>query len=119
MAPTRHCLTTQRPPARPRRRDGGAVFVEALVAAAIAALILAATFRGIAGGAAHERSAESRALALLVARSEMAAVGADIPISPGESAGFAGDLVWRVNLSPCGTAGGPNTAGALMKVLVN
>ena len=100
------------------RRDGGDVFIEALVATAIVAMILAATFRVITDGAARERMTEGRRLALLVAKSELAAVGADIPLAPGESAGFAGDQVWRVDISPYAAAGAANSAGALMRVQV-
>ncbi|MEO8926864.1 MAG: hypothetical protein ABI306_06840 [Caulobacteraceae bacterium] len=110
---------TQRKYLKSRRRDGGAVFVEALVATAIVAAILAATFKTIGESAARERMIESRRLALLVARSELAAVGAEIPLAPGESAGFAGDMVWRVEISSYDAAGGPNSAGALMRVQVS
>jgi hypothetical protein len=95
------------------------VFVEALVAVAIVAMILAATFRVISDGATRERMNQSRRMAVLVAQSELAAVGADIPLEPGESAGFAGALVWRVDIAPYDAAGGPNSAGALMKVRVS
>ena len=107
---------TQRRSSRPGRPDGGAVFVEALVAAAIVAMILAATLRVISDGAVRERMTENRRMALLVAKSELAAVGAEIPLEPGESAGFAGNLVWRADVSPYDGAGAPNSAGALMKV---
>ena len=110
---------TQRRSPKSGRRDRGDVFVEALVATAIVAMILAATFRVIADGAARERRTDSRRMALLVAQSEVAAVGADIPLAPGESAGFAGNLVWRVNVSPYDGAGGATAAGALMKVHVS
>lgn len=103
---------------RPGRRDGGDVFVEALVASAIVAMILAATFRVVGDGAARERMIESRRLALLVAKSELAAVGTEIPLAPGESAGFAGDQVWRVEISPYDAGGAANSAGALMRVQV-
>ncbi len=110
---------TQRRFPKTGRRDGGDVFVEALVATAIVAMILAATFHVIVEGAARERRLDSQRMALLVAKSELAAVGADIPLAPGESAGFAGNLVWRVNVSAYGGAGPPNPAGALMKVHVS
>jgi len=108
---------TQRRP-RSVRRDGGDVFVEALVASAIVAMILAATFGVITDGAARDRMIESRRLALLVAKSELAAVGAEIPLIPGESAGFAGDQVWRVDISPYDAGGAANSAGALMRIQV-
>ena len=110
---------TQRRSPKSGRRDSGSVFIEALVATAIVAMILAATFRVVADGAARERRIDARRVALLVAQSELASVGADIPLAPGESAGLAGDLVWRVNVSAYDGAGGANDAGALMKVHVS
>ncbi|MGI8841977.1 MAG: hypothetical protein ACR2F8_14530 [Caulobacteraceae bacterium] len=104
---------------RERGPDCGDVFVEALVATAIVAMVLAATFRVIADGATRERQTDARRLALLVAKSEMAEVGADIPLIPGESAGYAGGQVWRVTVAPYDGAGGANSAGALMKVHVS
>jgi len=101
------------------RRDGGAIFVEALVAAAIVGMILAATFRVVAAGAARERMAEARREALLVAQSELSAVGAEIPLSEGSTDGVAGDLVWRVDIASAGQLGDDNTAGALWRVAVS
>ena len=100
-------------------RDSGAVFVEAIVASAIVAMILAATFRVIADSAARDRMAEARRSALLVAQSELAAVGADIPLAEGRTAGLAGDLLWRVDIAPAGQLGDDNTAGALWRVAVS
>lgn len=110
---------TQRRSPKSGRRDGGGVFIEALVATAIVAMILAATFRVIADGAARERRIDARRVALLVAQSELAAVGADIPLIPGESSGLAGGFVWRVNVSSYDGAGAANDAGGLMKVHVS
>ena len=101
------------------RRDSGAVFVEALVAAAIVAMILAATFRVIADTAARDRMAEARQGALLVAQSQLAAVGADIPLSEGRTSGLAGDLLWRVDIAPAGQFGDDNAAGSLWRVAVS
>src|SRR5665213_2028855 len=105
VGPRSNSPMTQLRFSRPGRRDAspmdrGAVFVEALVAAAIVAMILAATLRVISDGAVSQRMMENRRMALLVAQSELAAVGADIPVETGESAGFAGNLVWRVDISP-------------------
>jgi hypothetical protein len=109
---------TQRRFRKSGQRDRGDVFVEALVATAIVGMVLAATLRVVADAATRERRIDERRLALLVAQSELAAVGADIPLAPGESAGYAGDQVWRVNVSPYDGAGGANAAGALLKIRV-
>jgi len=58
-------------------------------------------------------------MALQVAQSELAAVGAEIPLSPGQTAGVSGDLVWRVDVSPYNAEGQPNAAGGLWKVAVS
>src|SRR5471030_2359462 len=96
----------------PRRPDSGAVFIEALVAAAIVAMILASTLRVISDGASRERLLGSRRIAVLLAQSELATVGGEIPLEPGETACFAGPLVWRTHISPYDAAGGPNSVGA-------
>ena len=101
------------------RRDGGAIFVESLVAAAIVAMILATTFRVIADGAARERESEQRRMALLVAQSELAAVGVEIPLEPGENEGVSGDMVWTVDVAPYSDESGASSAGDLSKVVVS
>jgi hypothetical protein len=93
--------------------------VEALVAAAIVAMILAATLRVISDGAVREHTLGNRRMAVMLAQSELAAVGAEIPLEPGETAGFAGNLVWRADISRYDAAGGPNSVGALMRVRVS
>jgi hypothetical protein len=101
-----------------RRADGGAVFVESMIAAAIVAMVLGTTFQVIADGARRERAADAHRLALLVAQSELADVGADIPLEPGETSGVAGPFVWRVDVTPYTAEGGVNSAGALWKAAI-
>ena len=102
-----------------RRRDAGAIFVESLVAAAIVAMILVTTFRVVTDGAAHARMAEQRRMALLVAQSELAAVGVEIPIQAGEKTGVSGEMAWSVDVSPYSDESGASTVGALWKVTVS
>lgn len=92
------------------------MFIEALVAAAIVAMVMAVTLQVASDGFAQERLVASRRMALLVAQSQMAEVGSAIPTTPGENAGFDGPFLWRVTISPYDAGGGPNSAGALMKV---
>jgi hypothetical protein len=99
--------------------DGGSSFVESIVAAAIVAMALGATFRVVADGAARDRAAEARRTALLIAQSEMAAVGADIPLVPGDATGQFGDMAWRVEISPYGENEDKNAVGALLRVAVS
>ena len=80
--------------------DGGSVFVEAIMAAAIVAMALGATFQVIVDSTHRQRDVEARRAALLIAQSELAAVGSQIPLQSGQSAGLSGDMVWRVNVQP-------------------
>ena len=98
--------------------DSGSIFVEAVIAAAIVAMALGGTFRVSADGAARGRAADGRREALLVAESQLAAVGADIPLRQGDSAGLAGDLVWRVQVTREDGDSDANPAGVLWRVAV-
>jgi general secretion pathway protein I len=99
--------------------DTGSVFVEAVIAAAIVAMALGATFRVIADTAQRGRAVDIRRAALLIAQSRMAAVGSEIPLRPGESAGLSGDMVWRVEVEPWSEADGTSAAGPLLRVNVS
>ncbi|HEY5072442.1 MAG TPA: hypothetical protein VII63_10465 [Caulobacteraceae bacterium] len=101
------------------RRDKGEMFVEAIIAAAIVAVALGGAFQVIADSAARGRKAEAHRAALLVAQSELAEVGADIPLEAGQDAGVAGNLVWRVDITPYAAEGDANSVGALWKVVVS
>jgi hypothetical protein len=102
-----------------RGRDAGAIFVESLVAAAIVCMILVATFRVITDGATHARMSEQRRVALLIAQSELAAVGSEIPIQAGENSGVSGGMAWTVDISPYSDESGASTVGALWRVVVS
>jgi hypothetical protein len=99
--------------------DAGSVFVEAVIAAAIVAVALGGTFRVIADSAARSRAVEARRVALLLAQSEMALVGTEIPLAAGDSAGLAGELVWRVRIGAYAEGSAANSAGALWRVDVS
>lgn len=96
--------------------DEGSVFIEALVATAIVAMILTATFQIVGDSAARRRTLEARREALLTAQSELAAVGSEIPLSPGAVEGSDGERTWRVDMQPCGGGG---SAGRLYCVEVS
>ncbi len=102
-----------------RGSDAGSVFVESIIAAAIVAMALGATFQVIADGANRDQAVESRRTALLIAQSELAAVGSEIPLRSGQSAGLAGDMVWRVEVSPYADGVDDSAAGALWRVAVS
>lgn len=99
--------------------DAGSVFVESVIAAAIVAMVLAATLRTIADSAARERAIEARSTAMQIAQSEIAAVGSEIPLAAGETSGVVGAQVWRVRISPYEEAGGDSAAGPLWRVAVS
>lgn len=105
-----------------RARDAGSVFMESLVASAIVAMILVASLHVVADGGAHAREVEDRRMALLVARSELAAVGADIPLEAGENDGVSGGMLWSVRTDPYDDLSGSGTlassAGRLWRVRV-
>ena len=98
--------------------ERGSVFVESIIAAAIVAMALGATFRVVADSSARDRGLEARRTALLIAQSELDAVGAEIPVTPGRTAGIAGDMVWRVEIAQYPNGGDVNATGALFRVVV-
>ncbi len=97
--------------------ESGSVLVEALVASAMVALVLAFAYRAMGEGALRARAAEEARLATLVAQSRLAAVGRDIPLEPGETKGLEGGFQWRVEVSPVADgSGGASGAGQLYAV---
>ncbi len=101
------------------RRDRGSAFIESMIAAAIVALALGTTYQIIADSVARERLAQARSGAYLVAQSELADVGAEIPIEAGQTTGVAGPFAWKVDLSPFETGQTVSTAGVLLRVSVS
>ncbi|MFZ0267903.1 hypothetical protein [Caulobacter sp.] len=93
-------------------REEGSILVEALVAAALVALILTAAFRVMADSAMRQRGIEDRRTALMVARSQLTAVGAALPATPGRIGGVDGDYVWSLKVEDC-PEDGESAAGAL------
>ena len=102
-----------------RRGDRGSIFVESMIAAAIVAIALAAAYRVIGQGAIEQRAVDDRRAALLVAQSELDAVGAEIPLAAGSQTGLADGLAWRVDIEPYGEGGEANIAGGLWRVVVS
>jgi hypothetical protein len=83
-----------------RRGDSGSAFIEALVATAIVASVMAAMFMAIDQAGARGRAVEGRRAALLIARSRLASVGPEIPVTPGQVEGASGNFLWRVRIEP-------------------
>jgi len=109
----------ERPRLETARVDAGEVFVESLVAAAIVAMIMVTMFRVVIDAATHARMSEQRRVALLVAKSELADVGSEIPIESGESSGVSGNLAWTVEISPYSDESGASSVGSLWAVDVS
>lgn len=101
-----------------RRRDRGFAFVEAIVAAAVVAAAAGLMFQILADGAARSRATDVKRMALLVAESRLAAMGSEIPLVPGASAGVESDFIWGTRISPYRVTPGDSEAGELVLVVV-
>ena len=97
-------------------KDQGSVLVDALVAIGVIGIALAFAGETVGGSALRTAAGERSRLAGLEARSRMAEVGADIPLTPGQASGEDGDLTWSVDIAPAPGASGQ--AGSLMTVTV-
>lgn len=101
------------------KNDSGSVFIESMVAAAIVALSLAAMYRVIEDGAMRNRAVNEKQTALLIAQSELAAVGSAIPLAQGMTGGTDGPYAWRVDISSTDAQSAPSSAGQLWQVTVS
>lgn len=101
------------------KNDSGSVFIESMVAAAIVALSLAAMYRVIEDGAMRNRAVNAKQNALLIAQSELAAVGSAIPLAQGMTGGTEGPYAWRVDISPSDAESTASSAGQLWDVTVS
>jgi hypothetical protein len=97
-----------------RDREAGSVVIEAMVAVAIIAVMLGATYQAVGQSNVRVRSAEASRTAALIAHSRLAAVGSDIPLEPGETTGAEGDFLWRVRVAAAPEAA--SDMGRLMSV---
>ena len=96
-------------------RARGYILVESLVALLVLALVMGSVLATVAQSARRQASALAARRALLLARSELAAVGSAIPATPGTASGLSDDLVWRVSIDP---AAPPGKLGTLARVTV-
>ena len=88
------------PPIKRRgQRENGFSLVETLIASVIIAGMLGVVFQVIETGARQTRAVENRRLAILVAQSQLAAVGAAQNNSFGETKGVTGGIRWRIGKS--------------------
>ena len=99
--------------------ESGSVFIEALVATAIVAVVLGGVFRVTADSVARHRMVNDRRYALLIARSQMAAAGFAIPFASGVTEGTDGEDIWRVDMRPCPSSDSAASAGTLYCIAVS
>jgi type II secretory pathway pseudopilin PulG len=101
-------------PGRHLHRQSGSVLVEAMVAVAVIAMMLAVTYRSVGESVLRARAAEASRTAGLIAQSRLAMVGAEIPLTPGDTAGVDGDFTWRVLIEAAPQD--PSAMGQLLSV---
>ena len=97
--------------------ERGSVLIEALVAVAILGGILALGFRNAGESALRTHRAELRRMAGLVAQSQLARVGADIPLARGTLQGVDGDFACTLTQLPAAVP--PSRTGRLIVVAVD
>jgi hypothetical protein len=100
-------------------RDSGSVLIEAMVASVIIAMMLAAMYSAIEAAAKGNAHATEKRIALMIAQSELAAVGSTLPLSSGVTGGVQGPYAWRVEIEPYAEAPAPTDAGELWQVIVS
>lgn len=83
-----------------RDRDSGFALAETLVATAIIAAMLGVTFQSIETGARQTRQIEDRRKAMLIAQSQLTAVGSAQSASFGETSGLTSGIRWRLSVQP-------------------
>jgi type II secretory pathway pseudopilin PulG len=82
------------------RQESGFALAETLVATAIIAAMLGVTFQSIEASARQTRLVEDRRQAMLVAQSQLTAVGSAQSTSFGETNGVTNGILWRLSVKP-------------------
>ena len=100
------------------QRDAGTIFLDTMIAAAIVAVSLAMLYSTIADSVKRDGAAQDRAMATLVAQSELAAVGYEIPLDARSAAGVMSPYVWRIAMTPWSGGGTQMGASRLWLVTV-
>src|SRR3546814_18711653 len=82
------------------RSDRGSIFLETVIATAIIAMILGADYEAIGDSVKRARRVEHEQLSMLTARSQLAAVGTAVPLTPGITRGVAGPRAGSLEVRP-------------------
>lgn len=84
-----------------RDNEHGFTLTETLVALFIMIAASTLLYRGFASGIAAASTVDGQQVALMVARSRLAAAGSAIPLEPGQVAGEAdGGITWTLSVTP-------------------
>ncbi|HEY8072014.1 MAG TPA: type II secretion system protein [Methylocystis sp.] len=83
------------------KQKGGFTLIETLVAFAILALAMSQLLAAAGGGAQNDSRADFLLRAMRLGQSQLAALGVDGPIQPGETSGRYDDgLYWSLSIEP-------------------
>ncbi|MFV3128973.1 prepilin-type N-terminal cleavage/methylation domain-containing protein [Niveispirillum sp. KHB5.9] len=85
-----------------KRTEGqdGFTLLEAMVALVLLALVLAPAYTLLSGGGRAARTVERRAMALSIAEAQLAALGVEQNLAPGEYQGEGGGYRWTLSVTP-------------------
>lgn len=101
------------------RSDRGSIFLETVIATAIIAMILGAAYEAIGDSVKRARRVEHEQLSMLTARSQLAAVGTVVPLTPGITRGVDGTRAWSIEVRPYAGVRQQSNAGVPMLVTVS
>jgi general secretion pathway protein I len=83
------------------QRQRGMTLLEVLVAFVVLSLTLSVIMQIFSGGIRNAHMADGYSRAVFLAESKLASVGADVPLTIGETSGQASsDMRWRVQVTP-------------------
>lgn len=96
--------------------ERGSLLVEAMIAIAVLAMVLAAGYAAVGQSALRAKAAEAGRTAMLIARSQLDAVGAETPLAVGETNGTEQGFRWSVRVDD--EPSPPSATGELVRVTV-
>jgi hypothetical protein len=102
-----------------REREDGSVLIEAMIASAIVAMMLVVMYKSVSQSVTGAHLVAEKRQALLVAQSELDAVGSVLPLKAGSVSGSEGSYIWQLDIVPFRTPDGPSKSGPLYQVTVS